>query len=566
MITNLLRFSLYFAASLFVLLLTSDAHAARIQVDLTPLDGNNICGTPGFHDERLDALKKGPPRPLTKDEKIKRGYLTAEGVAAAPPIVGDTKSFRVLDDGGWITVLAELRNITTEAYVYVQIADRNADRVFFDGATGYITQADVDSVATEFTSIYTTNRSTFGNEIATGIDGDAHVTILLLDIDSDYADYVDHGDEWWLESWTAGYFYSIDMYPKGTYAGSNESKVIYIDTYPTIEHGSYDFGPPGVMDAVPTTTHDNDVGGILLNEGAEASYATIAHEFEHMIHYNHDPNEETWVDEGCAGFAQFINGYGHPAAVASFVSNPTDSLISWGRSIVDYGNTYLFMLYLYEQKGGTVMSDVVSEAANGTQGVENSLGGTITYVQLFKDWTVANYFDDAGMAAEYGYTNITMSSYSLGGGRAGIDPELDSGLGTVGAYAAEYQSIAYDSMPNLIFCSHVFAPIVVGLNGVTVVSGSIEELTPGVNAELTNFGGAGPESYSDIVLIAANTSTATAGYSYDLSDVALPGCPTSSSSDGGLVCFIATAAYDAPHEKKSYNAILDAILKIIYIK
>src|SRR5215216_4935336 len=39
---------------------------------------------------------------------------------------------------------------------------------------------------------------------------------------------------------------------------------------------------------------------------------TVAHELQHLIHNDHDPDEDSWIDEGMADLAIYLNGLGHP--------------------------------------------------------------------------------------------------------------------------------------------------------------------------------------------------------------------------------------------------------------
>ena len=39
------------------------------------------------------------------------------------------------------------------------------------------------------------------------------------------------------------------------------------------------------------------------------AYDTIAHENQHLIHFNNDDSETTWLDEGIAVFAEYLCGY-----------------------------------------------------------------------------------------------------------------------------------------------------------------------------------------------------------------------------------------------------------------
>jgi hypothetical protein len=540
-----------------LLMLPMSVMAKRIIVDPNiDISANKTCGMPAFHKDSMRMLS------MKRAGLLPSRASVPEWGPKAVPALGSTQSFWTYDKSTWVTTIAELVKITADAYIYVQTVDTGNNTVLVGGGgvgAGYITQTDADDIALEFSNIYSTNRSVFGNEPALGIDGDSHVTILLLDIDSTYDDYLINGTQWWTASWTAGYFFSADTFTDASIQPanhSNERKIIYIDTYPTIEHGSYDFGT-STMDPIPTTDHSGDLGGTLLDEGAGASYATLAHEFQHMIHYEHDPDEETWVNEGCSGFAEFITGNGIPGAVGPFIANSSDSLTAWGSQVIDYGNTFLFMLYLYEQLGSvnSTITGLVQDTANGTTGVSNALGAT-TFSDFFKDWLIANYFDDTTLAPQYGYTNVTISNYSTGDTRDGIDPETPvtatTGSGSVEAMAARYYAIDYADMQYINFIGAGFAPMVAGLNGTTVVSGSIEDIATDTWVMLPNFGAVGASSYQSMIMIAANTSIAGSSFSYEFAVTP----PSGGGGGGGGGCFIATASYD----KASGPSVVDAII------
>ncbi|MDX8045321.1 hypothetical protein SH601_04900 [Gracilibacillus sp. S3-1-1] len=81
---------------------------------------------------------------------------------------------------------------------------------------------------------------------------------------------------------------------------------------------------------------------------------TFAHEFQHLLHRDTDPDEETFINEGLSDFAQYLVGYGHPTShVDFFMNNLKNPLTEWGdqsqeQILGDYGIAYLFQLYLYE--------------------------------------------------------------------------------------------------------------------------------------------------------------------------------------------------------------------------
>jgi hypothetical protein len=143
----------------------------------------------------------------------------------------------------------------------------------------------------------------------------------------------------------------------------------------------------------------------------------FAHEFQHLIHFDQDPDEPVWVDEGCADLAGFICGYGHPAShVVYYIAyHPITSLTFWGSGLQDYGASYLFVLYLYEKYGGeSFITQLVQEQANGIEGIENTLqncGYRIPFNRLFDNWTIANYLDDHSIAGgKYGYETLEIGS------------------------------------------------------------------------------------------------------------------------------------------------------------
>ena len=75
--------------------------------------------------------------------------------------------------------------------------------------------------------------------------------------------------------------------------------------------------------------HSNEVEMFYMscNPGNPTSpirISVLAHEFEHMIHWGIDPNEDTWVDEGCAEYAMLLFGY--PDPLVDFPNKTDDDL------------------------------------------------------------------------------------------------------------------------------------------------------------------------------------------------------------------------------------------------
>jgi hypothetical protein len=152
---------------------------------------------------------------------------------------------------------------------------------------------------------------------------------------------------------------------------------------------------------------------------------TVAHELEHLIHNDHDTDEDTWIDEGMADLAEFLNGYGHPDGhVVYYLAFHRTSLTVWGGGLEDYGASYLFQLYMLENFGtddGTLYTGynnawtrtLMDEQANSITGVENATGAAFN--DLYDAWIVANYMDDSSQNGAggfpIGYDEIDLAPY-----------------------------------------------------------------------------------------------------------------------------------------------------------
>ena len=243
-----------------------------------------------------------------------------------------------------------------------------------------LTPAQLSYLLDEFdNNIYPTDTSIFGEPLARGAEGQK-VWILIFNIRDDA--YYNPA----ATSYIAGYFSASE-------SAENNKNIMHIDTYDWANRTGPDAARP------------------FLYEG------TFAHEFEHLIHFDIDPDEPSWVDEGLADLAGFLCGYGHPESHVAYymVYHPFTALTFWGSGLEDYGASYLFQLYLYEKFGGSpFVSALVQEQANGIEGIEKTLadfGYSETFDEIFDNWTVANYIDDTNKAGgKYGYETLDIGS------------------------------------------------------------------------------------------------------------------------------------------------------------
>ena len=185
--------------------------------------------------------------------------------------------------------------------------------------------------------------------------------------------------------------------------------------------------------------HSNECDVVYMNCSdfdPAGSYllAVLGHEFQHLIHFNHDPNEAAWVDEGMGELAMWL--YGNPDNVVQFPGNPDRQLTSFTGNFYDYVKTYLWSLYFYERYGGqpSVLS-LVAEPQNSILGFEAVLDDFSypeNFVDVFSDWVVANYLDDTTIGdGRYGYVGETLppfvpfatfSTYPVGPNPATVSP------------------------------------------------------------------------------------------------------------------------------------------------
>ncbi len=67
-----------------------------------------------------------------------------------------------------------------------------------------------------------------------------------------------------------------------------------------------------------------------------------------------DPGELSWVDEGLADAAAFLNGYDMTGSHLTYqqVFHRETSLTRWGGGLENYGASFSYFTYLWEQAGG----------------------------------------------------------------------------------------------------------------------------------------------------------------------------------------------------------------------
>ena len=284
------------------------------------------------------------------------------------------------------------------AYPWTYEGYYTGPRNFTVGYRDYITGAQLRAVMDEFDNwIHDKDTTFFGDydHSRTGPLGDGKIQILVFNI----------RDEFFYSPWTApgfimGYFWSY-------VSDLNDANIIHIDTWQWYRRqGGNPNGGAGYPYVVPPYS-----GSGLRPWQYEG---TVAHEFQHLIHHDNDPNELSWVNEGCSTLAEFICGYGATTNLQYYMIYFWDtSLVIWEGNLENYGAVFLWTLYMYEHYGGQpLIWDIVHEQANGIQGWNNVLKAhhiKKNFDQIFEDWAIANYLDDTSFAnGIYGYYGLDL--------------------------------------------------------------------------------------------------------------------------------------------------------------
>ncbi len=327
-----------------------------------------------------------------------------------------------------------------------------------------VTQEMVDALADSFlkvgndNDIYDWVTNIFGEEWSgsaqreySNLIGETNeITILLTDIDGD--DSPTGG--------TIGYFWSKDNIAKSSLTGSNERTMFYVDS---------------VMFANGEGEWDID------DFWPKELVATLAHEFQHMIHFYQKTvlmgtTDDTWInemlsettedliatkirhsgprgispDDGSAGEAGNTDGR-YPL----FNENNTLSLTSWNNTLADYSKVNAFGTFLTRNYGGEkVLHDIMYNDKIHEDAVEFATGKS--FADLLREWGVAVMLSDRTDAQrdQYSYNtgDFTVSQkdgviYKMGAiNFFNYDPTpmTSTDIGTVNAQGNYYYKVGTD--------------------------------------------------------------------------------------------------------------------------
>lgn len=238
----------------------------------------------------------------------------------------------------------------------------------------------LDKLALEFESnIHPNLTRTFGSEWNPGIDKDSRITVLIHP----------------MKKGSGGYNDSADEYPKIQIPQSNEREMVYLNSeyFQTEEIKSF-----------------------------------LAHELMHLITFNqknktYNVLEEVWLNEARAEYAPTFLGYNDiyegshlQKRVRDFLNKPFDSLTEWQDTPADYGAANLFVHYLVDHYGITLLADSLKLKTTGIASLNSVLaknGFKDDFSQIFTNWLVAVTINNCKYSEKYCYFNSGLVDFRI---------------------------------------------------------------------------------------------------------------------------------------------------------
>jgi hypothetical protein len=371
------------------------------------------------------------------------------------------------------TVRAEVKSVGTMSYVWVALGE---------WSNSHVTATEVNAImnalehSTSKTSLDSTKglleitRQVYGNPPNIGSNfqkggGDGKTHFLICDIQDGWSG---------TGSYVAGFFYSVDVDPNTGYVSySNRRDMLYIDSYP----------------------------GIFLNGRYRTSTAlsTLSHEFQHLIHWNFDPNEVTFFNEGLSEYAEYLCGF-DLRSPHGYLGNVNLPLTVWNGTLEDYSRAALWTRFVAEQYGTTFLKNFVQNATTGTTAFEQALvqsGIASSFNTTLQNFFTANWLGTAGSDPAMRYKTALPARPNARGDY--VDPVVQR-TDTVPQQAVQY--LRFESAKNFRILFTLPSGMTVralesGPAGIRIrnVSSGVDFTSPGLGTE-----------YSSILFVVVNTN------------------------------------------------------------
>lgn len=368
---------------------------------LLPVHGEESVSNAASAQEMQDRLESIQIDPADREEIARRfNHLTGELSLIPAPLnwqIGMDHLFWVINTDRKITVQIDAEAVYVGEHIVIWV-EKTALSQLSDAVYDQFKEFDLE--------IYPFERSVFGSELSPGIDHDLRIHALFTK---------EAG------AGILGYFSSRDEDHPQVSAHSNAMQLF-------------------ILDSTMLTGNPNQITN------------TLSHEFQHMIHYAHDANEGSNIDEGFSGLAEYlIHNRLSDAYERSFLENPDISLTLWpvsGSTIPYYGASFLFTKYLMDRLGDNFLKRVVEQPRNGFEGIDDALkegNSTFTADQLFIEWTATNLLNGLGISdGEFSYRDYELPVPKKGSMIKNLSCKEQSFDSTAMQYGTDYYNLQCD--------------------------------------------------------------------------------------------------------------------------
>lgn len=311
--------------------------------------------------------------------------------AGAPPELGDRMDFNVVNkDNEFEPVTGEVVHVSERAVIYEDVTVPD----------GGLTTPDYRNFGDLFDDpIHATDVDAFGQP--SDIDGNGRIIILFTPV-------VNRMTEEGSDGFIAGFFFGCDLVTRDECSGTNRAEIFYA----MVPDPDGEFGDARSTELVLRVVP-----------------AVLAHEFQHMIHFNErvleggaPSTESLWLSEGLAHMAEDLVGdalleRGDTARAGDFklsnfvrarryLERPADvSLIASSQfgSLEERGAAWLYTRYLYEHLGGlAILRSLTQTTLSSVTNVEAQTGRS--WEGLMGEWAPALYLDDLDATVETRFT------------------------------------------------------------------------------------------------------------------------------------------------------------------
>ena len=363
------------------------ATAAFARVEPTGAESRTSVAETFHH--RLRAME----HELTRDPAVRRAPFRAPGVTAAPPLVGDVRTFKTCNNltcSQFSDVVATARFVGSKAAIYADNTVPVPDTLL---------DVDYQELGQTFDArLYAINQTAFGTE--SDIDNNQRIVILMTDAVNALTPDCTGGR-------VVGYFFGLDLITSGQQAAnSNRSEIFYtlVPAPPTASCTAY--------------TRVNAVRNLK---------ATLIHELQHMISWNQHVTirggnpEETWLNEALSHFAEELAGRLVPDAECAgfsscrsqytsgdifnaydFFEGPEGHFLIYPQTstgtLEERGASWNFLRWVLDHFatdtliGGDLTQALVQTNSTGVGNITARTG--VTLAQAVPEWLMAAYLDD----------------------------------------------------------------------------------------------------------------------------------------------------------------------------